>query len=156
MLLARDIMTRDVVTVAPDTPVEAITRLMLDKHLDAIPVADASGQPVGLVNQEHLITRLASPGRLITRLTHDDPLDVLEEARAQMNRAMGKTAADEMRTDINLVNGDMPVSELVEIFLDRHVALILVQEAGRMAGVISKRDVMRAMVDAPVRGPAQA
>ena len=56
-MLARDLMTRDVVTVSPDTPVNEIASLLLAHGISAVPVVDATGMAVGMVSQGDLIAR---------------------------------------------------------------------------------------------------
>ncbi len=55
-----DIMRRDVITVAPDTPIEVAARLMLDNKIGALPViADGTDAPAGIVSQTDLFEVLA-------------------------------------------------------------------------------------------------
>jgi CBS-domain-containing membrane protein len=56
----KDVMTRDPVTVAPDTPVKEIAGLMSAKGLHTLPVLDA-GKLVGIVGKLDLIRGLAGP-----------------------------------------------------------------------------------------------
>jgi len=54
---ARDLMTTDVVTVGPDTPIREIARLLVAHGISAVPVVDASGAPIGVVSEGDLIGR---------------------------------------------------------------------------------------------------
>jgi len=57
-LTARDLMTPDVVTVPPETPVMAMARLLADRGISAVPVVDAAGKVLGIVTEfDHLMTR---------------------------------------------------------------------------------------------------
>jgi CBS domain-containing protein len=58
-LTARDLMTADVVTVPPETPVLAVARLLAERHISAVPVLDATGNVLGIVTEADLIRRLA-------------------------------------------------------------------------------------------------
>src|SRR3974377_483279 len=51
---ARDIMSKPVVSVHPDTPLREIARLMLDKGITAVPVVDDNGVPIGRVSEGDL------------------------------------------------------------------------------------------------------
>jgi CBS-domain-containing membrane protein len=53
---ARDVMTREVVSVTPDTPMQQIAALLLEKGISAVPV-DNSGAPIGIVSEGDLIGR---------------------------------------------------------------------------------------------------
>lgn len=54
---ARDVMTRDVVSVVSDTPMRKIAALLLEKHISVVPVVDGSGAPIGFVSEGDLIGR---------------------------------------------------------------------------------------------------
>jgi CBS domain-containing protein len=53
-MIARDVMTRDVVSVTPDTPVRKIASLLVKHGIDAVPVIDSSGAPIGIVSEGDL------------------------------------------------------------------------------------------------------
>ena len=54
---ARDVMTRDVVSVTSDTPMRKIASLLLENRISAVPVVDSSGAPIGMVSEGDLIGR---------------------------------------------------------------------------------------------------
>src|SRR5208337_5031828 len=56
-MIARDVMTRDVVSVTSDTPVREIASLLVKNRISAVPVVDSSGAPVGIVSEGDLIGR---------------------------------------------------------------------------------------------------
>ena len=53
---ARDVMTRDVVTVAPDTPVQQASKVLLDAGVKRLPVVDRNGPVVGIVSRRDLLS----------------------------------------------------------------------------------------------------
>ncbi len=57
MLQARDIMTKEVITVSPEMPVLDLARLLAEKKDHGVPVVDDDGQLVGMVTQSDLIDR---------------------------------------------------------------------------------------------------
>ena len=57
MLKAKDIMTKDIITVAPDTEIVAAARLVLEKRVNGIPVVDETGKLVGIICQSDLIAQ---------------------------------------------------------------------------------------------------
>ena len=58
-LSARDLMTAEVVTSPPETPVAALIRLFTDRGVSAVPITDTSGTLLGIVTERNLIRRLA-------------------------------------------------------------------------------------------------
>lgn len=57
-MLAKDIMTTNVVTVTPDARVREIAQLLLMRHVSAVPVVDAENRVVGIVSEGDLMRRL--------------------------------------------------------------------------------------------------
>jgi CBS domain-containing protein len=70
-MIARDVMTRDVVSVAPDTPVRKIASILVKNRISAVPVVDRSGMPIGIVSEGDLIGRKEAE-REATGLVVDD------------------------------------------------------------------------------------
>ena len=58
-LTARDLMTTELVTVPPETPVIAVARLLAERGISAVPVLAADGALLGMVTEADLIRRLA-------------------------------------------------------------------------------------------------
>ena len=56
-LLARELMTRKVVTVPPGMPVTSLARLLADRGISAVPVTDALGRLLGIVTEADLLRR---------------------------------------------------------------------------------------------------
>jgi len=54
---AKDVMTTDVVTVGPETPVAEIAQRLIDRRISAVPVVDADGRPLGIVSEGDLMRR---------------------------------------------------------------------------------------------------
>ncbi len=55
---AADVMTRDVITVAPTTPIKEAICLMLDHHISGLPVIDENGCLAGIVTEGDLLRRV--------------------------------------------------------------------------------------------------
>ena len=54
-MLARDLMTKPVVAVSPDTPVNEVARILLDHGIGEAPVVDAAGISIGLMSEADLV-----------------------------------------------------------------------------------------------------
>ena len=55
MKTARDIMTRNVVTVKKDQPISDLSKLFIENHFNGVPVLDDAGKVIGVVTQSNLI-----------------------------------------------------------------------------------------------------
>ena len=66
---AKDIMTTPVVSVAPETGVSDVARLLLERHISGVPVIDSAGRLVGMVSEGDFLRR-AEDGLATARLHH--------------------------------------------------------------------------------------
>ncbi|HEV7266910.1 MAG TPA: CBS domain-containing protein [Falsiroseomonas sp.] len=148
---ARDLMTVDVVTVPPETPVMAMARLLADRGISAVPVVDAAGKVLGIVTEADLIRRLAGevdrPAGFFASLFSHQQRDAERYARTH-----GVTARDVMTPDVVAVEPDTLASEVAHMMEDRGIRRVVVREEGRLKGIVSRADLLRALVTPPAEG----
>jgi CBS domain-containing protein len=141
-------MTPDVITVPPETPVLAIARLLADRGISAVPVVDAQGQAVGVVTDADLIRRLAGevdkPAGWFAGLFSNQERDAERYARTH-----GVTARDVMTSDLVAVDPDTLASAVAHLMEDRGIRRVLVTQEGRLKGIVSRADLLRALVAPP-------
>jgi CBS domain-containing protein len=151
-LTARDLMTADVVTVPPATPVLAIARLLAERGISAVPVVEGNGRVVGVVTEADLIRRLAGeedrPASWFAGLFANQARDAERYARTH-----GLLARDVMTEAVVAVPPDAPVSSIAHLMEERGIRRVLVTEGGRLLGLVSRADLLRAIV-APTPEPA--
>lgn len=150
---ARDIMTTDPVTVPPETPLEAVAALMADRGISGLPVVDADGRLVGLVTDGDLMRRLSAkedkPASFFAALLGANA----DQAQAYA-RAHGRRVRDVMSTDLATVTEDATVEEVAHILETRRIRRVPVLRDGRLVGVVSRADLLRAVM-APVASGAE-
>ncbi len=142
---ARDLMTTRVLTVPPAAAVADIARLLCERGISAVPVVDAAGQVLGIVTEADLIRRLAG--------VEDAPMGWLRglfadpAARAErFARTHGATAADIMTGEVAAVSPQDTAAHVAHEMETRGVRRLIVTEAGRLAGIISRADLLRALL----------
>ncbi|MFC2999002.1 CBS domain-containing protein [Falsiroseomonas tokyonensis] len=144
-LSARDLMTAEVVTVPPATPVLSIARLLADRGISAVPVLDGTGRVLGIVTEADLIRRLAGeadhPASWLASLFANAERDAARYARAH-----GVTAADVMTTELVSVGPTTPAAEVAQMMEERSIRRVLVLEGGKLLGIVSRADLLRALV----------
>lgn len=141
----RDVMTRNVVSVPADTPVMAVARLLADRGISAVPVADAWGMLLGIVSEADLIRRLASSDApekgFLRALLYD------RDRAAQRYAAVhGATAADIMTREVVTVTEDVSVEHAAHLIETRHVRRLPVVQDGVLAGIVSRADLLKALL----------
>ncbi len=145
---ARDLMTPDVVTVAPNTPVMGVARLLAERHISAVPVTDADRKVLGVVSESDLIKQVSgrhdeTPG--FFKSLFADP----QKMAQQYLKSHGRTAADIMTTDPITVTEDTPAGDIAELLDKENIRRVLVTRDGRLVGVVSRADLLRALVSPP-------
>ena len=140
---ARDIMTPDVITAAPDTKLSELVRTMLDRRISALPVV-ADGAVVGMVSEGDLLRRPelgTAPGRPRWLLLLGFP----DHAAAAYARTHGRTAGEVMSHPVITVTEDTPV-EAVATLMERHrIKRLPVLRQGHLVGLVTRADLLRAL-----------
>jgi CBS domain-containing protein len=147
-LTARDLMTPDVVTVPPETPVIAMARLLAERGISAVPVVAKDGALLGVVTEADLIRRLAGE--------EDKPMSWFAslfanpgEMAERYARTHGLTAADIMTEGAITVGEDATAQQIAQLMEEKGIRRVLVVTEGRLRGIVSRADLLRAIVAPP-------
>jgi CBS domain-containing protein len=144
-LTARDMMTQEVVVIPPELPVAAIARLLADRHISAVPVIGNDGVLLGIVTEADLIRRLAS--RLDEPPSRFGSLRVGSAAAADhYARTHGFMAQEVMTTEVVAVTPETSIAEIAALMEQHGIRRVLVMEEGRLCGIVSRADLLRALV----------
>ena len=141
---AADIMTRDIVTVGPETPLADAIRLMLEHRVSGLPVVDGAGRLVGLLTEGDLLHR-AETGTDAVRLGWLQALLARGRMAEQYVHTHGRRVRDAMTRDVLTVGEASPLDDVVRIMETRHVRRVPVVEDGRLVGIVSRSDLVRAL-----------
>ena len=141
---ASDVMTPTVLTVVPETPVSEIAQRMLERRVSALAVVDPKGAIVGVVSEGDLIRRPEldtdkQRSWWLRFLTSDEDL-----ARGFV-KTHGLHARDVMTQPAVTVAPTADLSEVVRVLETRRIKRVFVVDKGRLAGVITRADLLRAL-----------
>ncbi|HKS71197.1 MAG TPA: CBS domain-containing protein [Ktedonobacterales bacterium] len=114
-MIARDIMTSQVVSVSPSAPIREVADLLAEYRISGVPVVDEQGQMLGLVTEADLISK------------------------------QGKTAADIMSARVVTVQEATPVDEIAQILTSNRFKRVPVMRDERLVGIVSRADIVRMM-----------
>jgi CBS domain-containing protein len=142
---AKDIMTADVATVAPDTKVRDIAALLLDRHISAAPVVDGAGKLVGIVSEGDLMRR-QDIGTADRRSWWLDLVMSPETRAADYVKTHGGTATDVMTAEVVAVEPETPIGTVAETLERKRIKRVPVVSAGKLVGIVSRADLLRALV----------
>jgi CBS domain-containing protein len=140
---AADIMTPDVISATPETPLLELVRLMLDNHVSALPIVE-SGNIVGIVSEGDLLRRaeVGTEPRLSRWLELVTSTDRLA---TDYTRTHGRMAGEIMTRDVVTVADTTPLAEVAQVLETRRIKRVPVTRDGRMIGIVSRRNLLQAL-----------
>jgi CBS domain-containing protein len=145
MLKVRDLMTPEVVTVHPTTPIKDVAKSLVEHRISGMPVVDDGGRVVGVVSEGDLIFKEQDPDsierRPLTRIFGESPA-----SRAQLSKVLALTAGDAMTAPAITVGADSLVADAATTMIRGRVNRLPVVEGDVLVGVVSRADVVRAFV----------
>lgn len=142
---AKDIMTPDVITVAPDMPVAEIAATLLRNHISAVPVSGDGKTVIGIVSEGDLMRR---PESETVRPTRSWWLTLFSDApvlASEYKKSHGQTAADVMTKAPVVVDEGRPVAEIAELLEKNHIKRVPVVRDGKLVGIVSRANLLRAL-----------
>jgi CBS-domain-containing membrane protein len=146
-VLARDIMTTDVVTVRADATVRDVARLLAAKGISAVPVVDATGAPLGMVSEGDLISRNTNE----RDARRDWWLAMLAGDGAQApgppdaSSAAAATAAGIMSAPVITVEESTNIADIARLLETYRIKRVPVVRDGKIVGIVSRADLIRTL-----------
>ncbi len=144
-MIVADVMTRNVITIAPDATVEDAANLMLSRHISGLFVVDKAGDLAGVVTEGDLLRR----DELGTERGRPWWLRLLvSPARqaADFTRAHGRHVRDVMTRDVISVADSAPLEAVVAAMEKARIKRVPVTRDSHVIGVVSRSDLLRALV----------
>jgi CBS domain-containing protein len=150
---ASDVMTKNVISVGPETPTRAVAKLLLNEGISAIPVVDEAGMALGMVSEGDLIRReikilAASKAWWLEMLAEGE--DLATEFLDYL-RTSDRPVREVMTTPVFTVAEDTPVQAIAEILQEHRIKRVPVLRNGRVVGIVSRADLVRALAQTPKR-----
>lgn len=159
-LLARDVMTRNVVCVRTATNLRELEKIFLEKRISGAPVVDDGGRLVGVISQTDLVYYHLTRG--------DRPFHGSDFYRsAQIERAFEGAGYQIEDYDIGLVGEVMtpivhtaspetPVTDLARLMAEKRVHRMIVTQGEQVVGLVSAMDLLRVIAGVPAKAKAPA
>jgi len=151
---AADIMVKDVVTAGPEASVKELAAIMLERRISGMPVVDGGGRLLGIVSEGDLIRR----PEIDTDRVKLGWLRLLlsDEARARdFVKSHGRKAREVMTQPAISVAADAPLAEVVRLMERHRIKRLPVVENGRLVGLVTRTDLLRAVVARQAAAPVE-
>ncbi len=142
-----DIMTKEVITVKPDTRVSRIAWLMAEHNISGLPVVDEDKRVLGVVTELDMMlrnTRFKMPAffMILDMIIY---LETPQHFKTRLEHIMGVSARQIMTEPAVTITPDATIETLAELMVDRRRNPIPVIQADRLVGVVSRHDIIRLM-----------
>ena len=145
MLTIRDVMVSTVVTVEPQTPLKDVAQSLVDHRISGMPVVDADGAVLGVVSEADVLLKEggadAIQHRSLARVRGES-----RETRAQLAKVAASTAGEAMTAPAITIGPDGSIAEAAALMIGRRVNRLPVVEDGRLVGIVSRADLVRAFI----------
>ncbi len=146
-MIARDVMTRDVISVTPDTPVRKVASLLVKHRIGAVPVIDDGGAPIGIVSESDLIR----PDRAAREAWRRSWLEILAEGEPLAPEliawlgSQNHSARAVMSAPVITVSEETNLPDIAEILTTRRIKRVPIVRDGRIVGIFGCADLVRAL-----------
>lgn len=143
-----EIMTTDVLTVTPETPVNEIARLLADEGLSGLPVVDPrTGDLVGMVTDLEMIERQAEYDAPFYATFLDAFVMIAErDGEDKLARILATRADQLMERTVYAIRDDATIEEVASLMFERKVNPVpVLARDGTLVGIVSRSDIVKLM-----------
>lgn len=151
MIKAKDIMTRKVITVTPETEVGSAANMLLENRVNGLLVVDKKGRLIGVLCQSDLVAqqkRLPLPS-VFTLLDGLIPLNTRKSYEKEIRKIAATKVEEAMTPNPLTVSPDTGLEEIATLMVERNFHTIPVVDQGELVGVIGKEDVLKTLMPLP-------
>ncbi|HEY3560612.1 MAG TPA: CBS domain-containing protein [Kribbella sp.] len=135
-LTVSDVMTKNVVTVAEDTPFKAIAATLAEHHISAVPVRSMYGGVAGVVSETDLLRK-----KEFQRKPHRPWL-----LRKTRTKADALTAELLMTSPAVTIEGGCTLDEAARLMAARGITRLVVMDGDELTGIVTRSDLLRAFL----------
>ena len=143
MLTAADVMTSDVVSVEPDTPVRDIAELLYSRRISGVPVVE-NDQVIGIVSEGDLVGHVAAIGEprrsWWLSLFADESLSARDYAKTH-----GRTARDVMTASVVSVEETATLAEMARLVERHRIKRVPVLRDGKLIGIVTRGNLLQGL-----------
>lgn len=142
----RDVMSKKVVTTTADTSIKEVSKIVFSKKIQAVPVVDGKGKLLGIVAEGDILAKMyPSQREFVEDFTSASDFEGMEDG---LKDVMKLKVKDIMNKAVVCTYPDAPLLKAASKMMVRRVGRLPVidPETGKLLGVISKGDVIRAII----------
>lgn len=143
-----DVMTRDPITVSPDTSLTEVIKILAERRISGLPVVNSTGKLIGIISETDLMWQETgvTPPAYIMLLDSVIYLENPARYERDLHKALGQTVEEVMTPNAVTIAPDKPIREAAQLMHERDVhRLPVLDESGRVIGIVTRGDIVRTM-----------
>lgn len=147
---AKDIMTKEVVTVKEDDTVKVAAKLINERGISGLPIVSEDRKVIGIITEGDLIRRVAkiSGPSFIEIFGALFPIESKKDFMGKIDRYMGYLVKDMMSKDVITISENTEIEDVATMMIDKKIkTLPIVDDKKELVGIISRRDIMKILFD---------
>lgn len=148
MQKAMDIMTKNVITVTPETTVFELAKVLADNNIGGAPVVNENGALLGVVTENDLIDQKKKI-HIPTVVTILDSVFFLAHPNKmdkEIKKIAGASVGDIYTEQPVTVNKETPLDEIATIMSEKGIHTLPVMKEDTLVGVIGKQDIIKTLI----------
>jgi CBS domain-containing protein len=148
---AMDVMTTNVITIDPNTSVQALAALLSERGISGVPVVDSDNRVIGVVSEGDLLHRIetGTERRPVTGQRRSWWLDAIASNQDLLARdyvkSHGRTVKDVMTPDVISVADTTELAEIAMLLETKRIKRVPVVRDGKLVGIVSRANLVRAL-----------
>lgn len=150
MPTVKDVMTTQVITVTPETPLRDLAAILAENNINGVPVVDDQGRVLGVVCESDLIdqNRPLHIPTVFVILDSVIPLENPWRLQKEFKRLTATLVGDIYSKPAVVVSPEADLSKVAQLMGERKLYTIPVVEGGKLVGIVGKADLIRSIYSA--------
>ena len=149
---AVDVMTTEIISVGPDTSVQALAALLSERGISGVPVVDAENRVVGIVSEGDVLHRVETgTERRLERRTRGrrswwlDAVASDRELARDYVKSHARTVRDIMTRDVVSISDTAELADIAMLLETKRIKRVPVVRDGKLVGIVSRANLVRAL-----------
>ena len=141
-------MTREVITVSPDMEITEAAGILLDNHINGVPVVDDQGNLLGILCQSDLIAqqkRIPLPS-LFTLLDGYISLTSAKQFEKEVQKIAATRVEQAMTPKPLTVRPETSLEDIASLMVEKKLHTLPVVDKGKLVGIVGKEDMLRTLM----------
>lgn len=145
---AKDIMSKEVITVHKNDTIAEIAKVLVDQSISGVPVVDDEGFLVGIVSEGDLLHKETTPRipDYINLLGAIIYYNGVEQYNADFKKLMAEQASSIMTKKVVSISEETDVDDIAKLMLQHGIKRIPCVKDNKVIGIISRRDLIKSLI----------